>query len=275
MRRRPVNRRHIFFEPVQFPQSVQTPIIMSQPHGMSGLTSHRPSLEPPQGPFISFLEQRVTGQTAPKWPSLHCPQPRQFSCHTPLISVSPMKSVSSAGIIGLSVIDPGQSLHTGAASQRKDHLVLRHQVSDSLDEIVHALPVQARFGNDRIEVVLGYDNLRAAARSIVSRCPPAAHSATHESQPTTNIDDIAVDHVPDFSYFFQFRNDHGFPPCWLDRPVPVLSHKPFAGTCQPEPISLSWVIQPVWLFATGGYRAEGFESQRKVLQSSHKTQLNQ
>ena len=46
-----------------------------QAQSVSGLISHLPFCDPPQGPFNSFLAQRVTGQIPPKMSSLQFPQP--------------------------------------------------------------------------------------------------------------------------------------------------------------------------------------------------------
>src|SRR5512143_1492276 len=69
--------------------------------GMEPLpTSQMPLEEPPQGPFISCLAQRLTGHRPPKSPMMQLPQAWQNSFQTPCSTAPPMQVVLIPGKTG-------------------------------------------------------------------------------------------------------------------------------------------------------------------------------
>jgi hypothetical protein len=76
-------------------------MIICQAQSVSGLISHLPFCDPPQGPFKSFLAHRVTGQIPPNMSSLQFPQPEHSSVKTPCFSRTPMNVVFTPGKTGL------------------------------------------------------------------------------------------------------------------------------------------------------------------------------
>ena len=65
------------------------------------LTSHLPSCEPPQGPFMRLLLQRTTGQMPPVRPMRQSPQATQRSSQTACSCGMPSMLVLTAGMTSL------------------------------------------------------------------------------------------------------------------------------------------------------------------------------
>ena len=139
---------------------------------------------------MSLLEQRATGHTAPKYPSLQFPHPKTvFLPDSPNLGFADKQRIESRQN-GLILVDSRQGLHPGSASERKDRFMFRapETAIPSIKSSTHCLSRQASVMVGFLPS-LAYESRRAALSNTVSRLPPAAHSATQESHPTTSMDE--------------------------------------------------------------------------------------
>ena len=103
------------------------------------VTSHLPSCEPPQGPFMRLLEQRTTGQMPPVSPSTQSPQAPQRSYQTACSCGMPSMLVLTAGSTSFGGELLGHALDADAAGHAEHHRVLVDLGGDGVQVLPLAL----------------------------------------------------------------------------------------------------------------------------------------
>ena len=172
------------------------------------VTSHLPSCEPPQGPFMRLLEQRTTGQMPPVRPRTQSPQATQRSSHTACSCGMPSMLVLTAGSTSL-----------GANFSAMHWMPMPQAMLSTTGYSATFSAIMSRYSHShwRMAAVCSHLSSRPSslalmrsslARISASFSPPVRHTATQVSQPATSTLSLPSTQGEDLLEGLAFSSDH-------------------------------------------------------------------